>query len=48
VEAAGGFFQAAAAVHYGGHVLKFGGRVLDLDASYTLQREVPVRLVGDV
>lgn len=30
---------AAAAVSYGGEVLKVGGRVLDLDASCTLFRE---------
>ena len=46
--AAGGLFQAAAAVSYAGEVLKVGGRMLDLDASYTLQREVPMWLIGDV
>lgn len=41
VRAAGGLFQVAADASYG-EVLKVGGRVHDLDASYTLQREVPM------
>lgn len=48
VGATGGLFQAAAAASHGGEVLKAGGRVLDLDVSYTLQREISVWRVGDI